>query len=133
VCSVFRRNEEFFKTQFNPPFLCFSHLHDVQDNGGKRNNPSVVAKEVEKLKNFGTINISDNTEEERSNFNKRTTPSTNFVRSGSQCKRQNTAKEAVKGHEHGADTTNVPFSSDYRRRFNPEVIFFSKYCNIFGE
>jgi hypothetical protein len=31
VCSAFRRNEEFFKTQFNPPFLSFSHRATTKD------------------------------------------------------------------------------------------------------
>ena len=28
----FRKKETFLKTQFNPPFLCFSHLHDLVEN-----------------------------------------------------------------------------------------------------
>jgi hypothetical protein len=47
------------------------YSHDVEDNINNLNNPSVIAKEMEKLKNFGTINISDNSSDKRSKLKKR--------------------------------------------------------------
>jgi hypothetical protein len=49
---------------------------DVADNVKNSENPRVLAKEKDKLKFFGIINISDNTEDDRLNIKKRTTTNT---------------------------------------------------------
>jgi hypothetical protein len=98
------------------------YSHDVEDNINNLSNPSVIAKEMEKLKNFGTINISD----KRSKLKKRETANSNFVRNTGLCKRQNISKGKLpfveKDAYEGMDTTNIPFNSDYRRGLSAKVI-----------
>lgn len=88
----------------------------------------LLAKGMEKLKNFNTINISDY-EVERMNAKKRTVTNSNYVCSDTLCKRRNTSNgklpyiyvEKNRGGREVVDNTNNPFSSDYRRRFNAKV------------
>jgi hypothetical protein len=106
--------------------------YSPEDNGKNSKNPRVLAKQMDKLKNFGTIQISDNTEDDRSNVKKRTSTNTNFVRGNTSSKRQNTDKGKlpfVYSHTPNddgddVDTNVVQFNSDYRRGFNAKVIQF---------
>ncbi|RHN38519.1 putative Ulp1 protease family catalytic domain-containing protein [Medicago truncatula] len=95
---------------------------DVEDKRKKGNKTTDWVKNMEKLKNCGTIDISDN-EEDDSNGKKRKRESTSYVRADQMSKRQyinkdkqvemdtSNMKDEVSPHSLGIK----PFSSDYRR------------------
>ncbi|MCH80113.1 hypothetical protein A2U01_0000875, partial [Trifolium medium] len=89
------------------------------------NREKAVNKGMEKLKNFGTITISD-TDDENAKQKKRTMSKGTFVRADQQRKRQNTDlprveinQNSFKGKEPD-ENFNKPFNSDYRRGVNEQ-------------
>lgn len=102
---------------------------DVEDKRKKGNKTTDWVKNMEKLKNCGTIDISDN-EEDDSNGKKRKRESTSYVRADQMSKRQyinkdkqvemdtSNMKDEVSPHSLGIK----PFSSDYRRGVRGKVL-----------
>lgn len=104
----------------------FGYSPDVEDNMNDLDKTTGLAKGIEKLKNFETINISDDTDEEGSKVKKRAIARSSFVRSAPESKRQNTrkgkepmldAKTDMAKEDEGGQQANKPFNSDYRRGF----------------
>jgi ABC-type tungstate transport system permease subunit len=87
-----------------------------------------IDKGMEKIKNFGTITISEG-EDEGTKLKKRTITKETFIRNEKNFKRQNTQigkqsrLESQDNIAKGKDViqSNKPFNSDYRRGVNDEV------------